>query len=160
MTPSAEEGEEQADDHHEDGKIDGKSSSVITDQTGDLKTLAAQRKNQNHSQPSAYSSLCDWVANLAVSVGYEVEKEMLRLPSTRNVGLVGRSWQHHASFKHNHGEGNGEGSGGEGEGEEENVARRRRVEIIVRREKADLRAWVKRAEGLSQEGGGGCGCGH
>ncbi|MCJ1413175.1 tRNA(Ser) Um(44) 2'-O-methyltransferase [Ptychographa xylographoides] len=55
--------------------------------TGDLKALAPKARAK---QPSAYSSLCDWVGYLATEVGYVVEKEMLRIPSTRNVGIVGR----------------------------------------------------------------------
>ncbi|PBP27690.1 tRNA (uracil-O(2)-)-methyltransferase [Diplocarpon rosae] len=39
---------------------------------------------------SAYASLVVWVANLARECGWEVEKEMLRIPSTRNAALIGR----------------------------------------------------------------------
>ncbi|KAF2083712.1 DUF1613-domain-containing protein, partial [Saccharata proteae CBS 121410] len=46
-----------------------------------------QRRNK---QPSAYATLCDWVSRIAEDVGYTPEKEMLRIPSTRNVGIVGR----------------------------------------------------------------------
>ena len=153
------------DDHNDPNPNSGEGRSldtIITDKSGDLKTLAAQRKNQ--SQPSAYSSLCDWVANLAASVGYEVEKEMLRLPSTRNVGLVGRSWQQQrqqsasvSGHGHGHKHEEEDGDGEEGGGEE---ARRSLVDTIVRREKADLGAWVARAEGLNKEAGGCGGCGH
>ncbi|KAK8227791.1 hypothetical protein BKA81DRAFT_284814, partial [Phyllosticta paracitricarpa] len=41
-------------------------------------------------QPSAYASLTAWVARLAAKVGYEVETEMMRIPSTRNAGVLGR----------------------------------------------------------------------
>lgn len=41
---------------------------------------------------SAYASLVAWVAGLARECGYEVETEMLRIPSTRNTALVGRKW--------------------------------------------------------------------
>ncbi|KAI4861809.1 DUF1613-domain-containing protein [Hypoxylon rubiginosum] len=40
--------------------------------------------------PSAYSSLVQWVTSIAKDCGWEVETEMLRIPSTRNVGLIGR----------------------------------------------------------------------
>ena len=40
--------------------------------------------------PSAYASLCDYVTALAAEVGFTVEKEMLRIPSTRNACLLGR----------------------------------------------------------------------
>jgi tRNASer (uridine44-2'-O)-methyltransferase len=41
-------------------------------------------------QPSAYASLCSWVCHLTESTGYKVEKEHLRIPSTRNIAVVGR----------------------------------------------------------------------
>lgn len=39
---------------------------------------------------SAYASLVSWVTKLASECGYEVETEMLRIPSTRNTALLGR----------------------------------------------------------------------
>lgn len=39
---------------------------------------------------SAYASLVTWVSKLARDCGWEVEKEMLRIPSTRNTALIGR----------------------------------------------------------------------
>ncbi|KAI1349918.1 hypothetical protein F5Y01DRAFT_287438 [Xylaria sp. FL0043] len=39
---------------------------------------------------SAYSSLVEWVKEIAHDCGWEVETEMLRIPSTRNTGIVGR----------------------------------------------------------------------
>ncbi|KAI5860755.1 DUF1613-domain-containing protein [Durotheca rogersii] len=44
---------------------------------------------QNTSR-SAYSSLVEWVKGIATDCGWEVETEMLRIPSTRNTGLIGR----------------------------------------------------------------------
>ncbi|KAI9701215.1 MAG: tRNA(Ser) Um(44) 2'-O-methyltransferase [Candelina mexicana] len=41
-------------------------------------------------QASAYASLVDWIERLAHDCGYVVEKEMLRIPSTRNTALIGR----------------------------------------------------------------------
>ncbi|KAI1456799.1 DUF1613-domain-containing protein [Annulohypoxylon moriforme] len=46
-------------------------------------------KAQNKSS-SAYSSLVDWVTKIAADCGWELETEMLRIPSTRNTGLLGR----------------------------------------------------------------------
>lgn len=100
-------------------------------ETGDLRALAPAARAK---QPSAYSSLCDWVAHLAGEVGYVVEKEVLRIPSTRNVGIVGRGWL----------------EGRKDEGEKE---RRERVVEIARREGADGRVWVKRCVGLAKGGG-------
>ncbi|KAK7421305.1 tRNA(Ser) Um(44) 2'-O-methyltransferase [Neonectria magnoliae] len=39
---------------------------------------------------STFASLVDWVTQIAEDCGWEVETEMLRIPSTRNTGLVGR----------------------------------------------------------------------
>lgn len=44
--------------------------------------------------PSAYSSLVEWVTHIARDCGWELEKEMLRIPSTRNTGLLGRKRIH------------------------------------------------------------------
>lgn len=39
---------------------------------------------------TTYASLVDWVARIAGDCGWEVETEMLRIPSTRNTCLLGR----------------------------------------------------------------------
>ncbi|TVY85679.1 tRNA (uracil-O(2)-)-methyltransferase, partial [Lachnellula willkommii] len=39
---------------------------------------------------SAFASLVAWVSNIAEDCGWVVEKEMLRIPSTRNTALIGR----------------------------------------------------------------------
>ncbi|KAF2689234.1 DUF1613-domain-containing protein [Lentithecium fluviatile CBS 122367] len=41
-------------------------------------------------QVSAYTSLCSYIAHLTASMGYVVEKEHLRIPSTRNIAVIGR----------------------------------------------------------------------
>jgi tRNASer (uridine44-2'-O)-methyltransferase len=50
-------------------------------------TTAASKKNK---QPSAYASLCSWVCHLTEETGFVVEKEHLRIPSTRNIAVLGR----------------------------------------------------------------------
>ncbi|MCJ1453082.1 tRNA(Ser) Um(44) 2'-O-methyltransferase [Mycoblastus sanguinarius] len=100
---------------------------------GDLKDL---NEKSRAKQPSAYSSLCDWVAHLAATVGYNVEKEMLRLPSTRNVGIIGRTLM--ADFDN-----------------ESLDTRRRRVRNIASKEKADGIAWAERARDLISGQGSG-----
>ncbi|KAI1823721.1 hypothetical protein F4861DRAFT_509008 [Xylaria intraflava] len=50
---------------------------------------AAAPKEKGKSA-SAYSSLVEWVKQIAHDCGWEVETEMLRIPSTRNTGIVGR----------------------------------------------------------------------
>ena len=56
-------------------------------ETGDLKALSQKARSK---QPSAYQSLCSWVVHLADQCGYLVEREYLRVPSTRNYGILGR----------------------------------------------------------------------
>ncbi|RDW80171.1 hypothetical protein BP6252_04809 [Coleophoma cylindrospora] len=42
------------------------------------------------AKTSAYASLVVWVSKIAKECGWEVEKEMMRIPSTRNTALIGR----------------------------------------------------------------------
>ena len=98
---------------------------------GDLKDLSAKSRSQ---QPSAYSSLCDWISHLAARVGYEVEKEILQLPGTRNVGILGKAMR-------------------DGSGDEARDGRRRRVVEIVREDKADWNLWIEKAKELVSVGG-------
>ncbi|KAF1943173.1 DUF1613-domain-containing protein [Clathrospora elynae] len=53
--------------------------------------LDPSSKHSKNKQPSAYASLCSWVCGLTEAVGYVVEKEYLRIPSTRNVAVLGRT---------------------------------------------------------------------
>ncbi|KAI1427245.1 hypothetical protein F5Y12DRAFT_783374 [Xylaria sp. FL1777] len=53
------------------------------------KFRAAAPKEKGKSA-SAYSSLVEWVKQIAHDCGWEVETEMLRIPSTRNTGIIGR----------------------------------------------------------------------
>ncbi|KAK4948959.1 tRNA(Ser) Um(44) 2'-O-methyltransferase [Elasticomyces elasticus] len=55
-------------------------------ETGSLKRTAEQKK-----MPSAYSTLCSYVESLAEEVGFEAEQEVLRIPSTRNLCILGRT---------------------------------------------------------------------
>ncbi|KAI1258948.1 hypothetical protein F5Y18DRAFT_411472 [Xylariaceae sp. FL1019] len=50
---------------------------------------AAAPKDKEKS-PSAYSSLVEWVKQLAVDCNWAIETEMMRIPTTRNTGIVGR----------------------------------------------------------------------
>lgn len=45
---------------------------------------------EKNKQPSAYAGLCSWVSYLTERMGYVVEKEYLRIPSTRNIAILGR----------------------------------------------------------------------
>ena len=44
---------------------------------------------KNNSGNSTYAGLVDHVEYIATRVGWEVEKEMLRIPSTRNAAIIG-----------------------------------------------------------------------
>ncbi|TVY33454.1 tRNA (uracil-O(2)-)-methyltransferase, partial [Lachnellula occidentalis] len=55
-----------------------------------------QNSNPNHNTnatTSAFASLVSWVSNIAQDCGWVIEKEMLRIPSTRNTALIGRKRQ-------------------------------------------------------------------
>ncbi|KAL8647545.1 MAG: hypothetical protein Q9226_006389 [Calogaya cf. arnoldii] len=93
---------------------------------GSLKDLAPASRNK---QPSAYAALCDWVAHLSGAAGYEVEKEMLRLPSTRNTGLLGRKMN-------------------PGAGDMSASERMDKIKTIAVKEGADGGVWIERAKGL------------
>ena len=95
---------------------------------GDLKDLSAAARSK---QPSAYSSLCDWVSHLAGEVGYVVEREVLRLPSTRNIGIVCRARLPGFEYE-----------------VENNEMRVERVRHITGHESADGNIWIERARGL------------
>ncbi|KAL8894724.1 MAG: hypothetical protein Q9207_008429 [Kuettlingeria erythrocarpa] len=94
--------------------------------SGSLKDLNQASRSK---QPSAYAALCDWVSGLAGVMGYEVEKEMLRLPSTRNTGLVGRNITAVARKM-------------------SAEQRMEHVRTIALNEKADGALWIERARGL------------
>lgn len=53
------------------------------------KYRAPPPKDKTKSE-SAYSSLVAWVEDIARDCGWQVETEMLRIPSTRNTALLGR----------------------------------------------------------------------
>ncbi|KAJ8116324.1 hypothetical protein OPT61_g2222 [Boeremia exigua] len=52
-----------------------------------------QPKGNKNAQPSAYASLCSWTSALTERMGYVVEREHLRIPSTRNIAVVGRKFE-------------------------------------------------------------------
>ena len=108
-------------------------------ETGSLKRTDAQKK-----MPSAYSTLCSYVSSLAEELGFEPEKEVLRIPSTRNQCIIGRRKRDPVNF----------------ESSADNDQRKRKVADVVERElgrsidavRAD---WVQRAEKLAKKPGSG-----
>lgn len=61
-------------------------------ETGSLKRALVQKK-----LASAYASLCSYVESLALAVEFEPEREVLRIPSTRNHSIIGRMQHQGAS---------------------------------------------------------------
>lgn len=57
--------------------------------TGDK--FRAQPPRDKTKPRSTYASLVDWVSCIAEDCGWQVETEMLRIPSTRNTGILGRT---------------------------------------------------------------------
>lgn len=87
--------------------------------------------------PSAYATLTNWVAKLAVDVGYVPEKEMLRIPSTRNAAVVCRQLT--------------SDQGSKDLAERKQKAKEIVTEALGSQQSLDLAAleWVKRANKLS-----------
>jgi tRNASer (uridine44-2'-O)-methyltransferase len=60
--------------------------------SGDLRALRAAKdkeKTEDGMLRSMYGSLTAKTMNIAEELGYEIEKTQLRIPSTRNIGVVG-----------------------------------------------------------------------
>ncbi|RMX79576.1 hypothetical protein D0869_08209 [Hortaea werneckii] len=68
-----------------DAQATSKPSNTQAAETGTLKKSPGQK-----SMPSAYATLCSYICSLSEEVGYEPEKEVLRIPSTRNQSIIGR----------------------------------------------------------------------
>ncbi|PVH99240.1 DUF1613-domain-containing protein [Periconia macrospinosa] len=95
-------------------------------------------------QPSAYTSLCSYVAYLTAQMSYAPEKEHLRIPSTRNIAIIGRkSKEGHTDVQ---------------DMEEKMEIVRRLVEKEMGNETSigQVRLqWLKRGSGLTKPGKGG-----
>ncbi|KAL4781563.1 hypothetical protein BJX76DRAFT_335056 [Aspergillus varians] len=134
-------------------------------ETGDLtllrKTrLAEQNPHSASFGTSSYGALTDKLVAVSHEVGFDVRKTLLRIPSTRNIGVLGTF-----SLVRSLGSAEKGCSGGEGERREDVLAR---VAALVDRECARdggvylaARNWVERADGLrAGAGAGGSGHGH
>ncbi|KAF2237904.1 DUF1613-domain-containing protein [Viridothelium virens] len=62
----------------------------IEDRCDQPKNGSLGKPKDANKQPSAYASLCSYITNLTENMGYFAEKEMLRIPSTRNEAIIGR----------------------------------------------------------------------
>ena len=115
-------------------------------ETGSLARTPAQKK-----MPSAYSSLCSYVGSLAEEAGFQPETEVLRIPSTRNLCIVGRYRDTLAVVQ-------------DGDGKDTTKScmegRQQVVKDLVERElgkSMDIvsQAWIQRAESLAKKPGSG-----
>jgi tRNASer (uridine44-2'-O)-methyltransferase len=114
--------------------------------------LAPRPKNQ----PSAYAGFTAHVMRLAERVGYAVESEHLRIPSTRNLCVIGRGFSDAdgaSSFGKKRRDKDGDSDRDESEDD-----RLQAVEELVEEEVGDLdgaaRDWVKAVIGLTSAGVG------
>lgn len=125
-------------------------------QTGDLKALRAERQDSQTDAGmynSTYGCLTAKTMGIAEEIGYEVERTLLRIPSTRNMGVVGgrrriaQEWRRRLDKPHA-----GEQSSHNGDTRNEIMDR---VNEIVYREcareggvEAAAKIWIQRAKGL------------
>jgi tRNASer (uridine44-2'-O)-methyltransferase len=73
-------------------------SSIDTGQIGARLSLgpasgSLAKKKKGNPLPSAYASLAAYVMALSAELGFKVDQEMLRIPSTRNLAVLGRIQQ-------------------------------------------------------------------
>jgi tRNASer (uridine44-2'-O)-methyltransferase len=57
---------------------------------GGLLRPSKQKSDKGDVGQGRYGMYCAWISEIAKEMGWVVEREMLRIPSTRNVGIVGR----------------------------------------------------------------------
>lgn len=65
---------------------DGKAHDLASPPISDAKESTTK---QTWKQPSAYAALTSYVTSLTLELGFKAEKEMLRIPSTRNAAVIG-----------------------------------------------------------------------
>ena len=107
------------------------------------KSTAPSSTTKSSKQPSAYASFCSYLTSLTSVLGYVPEKEILRIPSTRNVAILGRRFA--------------------GEGGVEKIGLEERVKVVravVEKEmgvgmESVRMEWLGRGEGLKKPGKGG-----
>ncbi|KAJ9374382.1 hypothetical protein DTO282F9_1473 [Paecilomyces variotii] len=129
--------------------------------SGDLKALRAakmEEKTDAGMLKSMYGSLTAKTMSVAEEVGYEVEKTLLRIPSTRNMGIIGGRQQVQQRWDKSHKQDDEEGRC------DEQVASSvtEKIKMIVQREcmreggvEEAARIWIDRAKGLNKGQGKG-----
>jgi tRNASer (uridine44-2'-O)-methyltransferase len=104
------------------------------------KSGSLAKSKSGSKQPSAYQALTTYVTGLAEELGFDVQHEMLRIPSTRNAAIVGKVCSTHPTQL---------------EGPE---PRLERVIGIVKREVGEMervvKDWLFQAEKISKKSSG------
>lgn len=136
-------------------------------QSGDLKALRAEKKESLTDAGmynSTYGCLTAKTMMIAEEIGYEVERTLIRIPSTRNMGIIGgrrltaENW---ARRSDNSGNGTSTRSQGVHNDDARNAVLEQINEIVYRecsREggiEAAAKTWIERVKGLNKGQGKG-----
>ncbi|PKY02263.1 DUF1613-domain-containing protein [Aspergillus campestris IBT 28561] len=171
-------------DHNNENEHENENEDEDEDEqptSGDLAAL--RQKKQQATDPSnagfdssMYGSLTAKTVAVATEVGYDVERTLLRIPSTRNMGVLGgrvrttREWWVRRGVNNNNngnnggaaGVGHGHGHGGEGSRSEGEGEVLQKATHLVQKEcrteggvEAAAKIWVERARGLHRGQGRG-----
>ncbi|KAI7533778.1 DUF1613-domain-containing protein [Hortaea werneckii] len=136
--------QEENSDATTDAQATSKANNTQAAETGTLKKSPGQK-----SMPSAYATLCSYICSLSEEVGYIPEKEVLRIPSTRNQSIIGRRRRRDPRQDTNE-----EGDGARKSAREEEV-----VGIVERELGMSVQVvggeWIARAEKLARKPGSG-----
>ncbi|KAI7232759.1 DUF1613-domain-containing protein [Hortaea werneckii] len=131
-----------------DAQATSKPSNTQAAETGTLKKSPGQ-----NSMPSAYATLCSYICSLSEEVGYEPEKEVLRIPSTRNQSIIGRRRRHRGG----EGEDPRQDINGDGDGAGKSVREEEVVGVVERELGMSVQIvgqeWIARAEKLARKPG-------
>lgn len=130
-----------------------------------LRTGKLDAQTDGGINKSMYGSLTAKTMSIAEEVGYEVEKTMLRIPSTRNMGVVGGRRQTTLVWKHSTGKSRAQAPDRReiGHFDAGNLGDMMVVQVseVARREcareggvEAAARVWMDRARGIHQGRGG------
>ena len=124
-------------DHQEFATQNPPNTNKQAAEQGDLKAISQKSRSKTLS---GYQALCCWVVHLADQCGYLVEREMLRLPSTRNYGIVCRFRKGDIVFERKRGGDHGESVMKSTASLQERMAKV--LEVIVAEGGADRSKWV------------------
>ena len=132
--------------------------------TGDLKSLWKEKQDAQQTEAgflkSMYGSLTAKTMSVAEEIGYDVERTLLRIPSTRNMAVIGGRRRTTQEWKD-------KGQGVVADGDRDGKVVLERVMGAVRREcsregglEEAAKIWIERAKGLNKGSGMGKQGGH